>query len=155
MSTYSVNIQDKINAISQKFYSALDDFSNSYVNYKLYPGQSEYQQIYANSQGVIDALQADMFVASNDVQNNIDNLNKLISDLNTKIATEKSKNAELKRQLAVVSSDSNGSGLLINQSQTLYFDKYVANSTLAIGILIVFATTFTVFSQRQQLPKTL
>lgn len=155
MSTYSVNIQDKINAISQKFYSALDDFSNSYVNYKLYPGQNEYQQIYANSQGVIDALQADIFIASNDVQNNIDNLNALIADLNNKIAKEKSKNESLKSQLSAVSSDSNGSGLLINQSQTLYFDRYVSNVTLAVGILIVFATTFTVFSQRQKLPTTL
>jgi hypothetical protein len=155
MSTYSVNIQDKINAISQKFYSALDDFSNSYVNYKLYPDQSEYQQIYANSQGVIDALQADMFVASNDFQNNVDKLNTLISDLNSKIEKEKSKNYVLKKQLSAVSSESNGSGLLINQSQTLYFDRYVSNTTLAVGILIVFATTFTVFSQRQQLPKSL
>jgi hypothetical protein len=81
MSTYSDAILSKLESNTQRFNSALDDFSNSYLNYKMYPNYNEYQQIYANSQGVIDALQAEVFIATNDVQKNIDNLNKLVKEV--------------------------------------------------------------------------
>jgi hypothetical protein len=153
MTTYSDNIEYKLNTINDKFYSALDDFSNSYINYKMFPGQNEYQQIYLNAKGIIESLQADVFIATNEVQNNIDNLTDLISDLNTKISSEKSKNTLLKSKLNEVSSDSNGSGLLLNESLTLYFNKNLSNITMTIGIIIVFITTFTVYSQNKQTVK--
>jgi hypothetical protein len=155
MSTYSDVILSKLDTTTQKFNSALDDFSSSYLNYKMYPDYNEYQQIYANAQGVIDALQADVFIATNDVQKNIDNLNKLITDLNKKIAAEKIKQTAIKTRLSEISSNSNGSGLLALQSKTLYFDKYVYNTTLIIGILILFYSLFKVYSKKpQQMPTT-
>jgi hypothetical protein len=155
MSTYSDAILSKLESNTQRFNSALDDFSNSYLNYKMYPNYNEYQQIYANSQGVIDALQAEVFIATNDVQKNIDNLNKLVKELNTKIAGEKTKQTTLKSQLSGVTSDSNGSGLLAIQSKTLYFDKYVYNITLIIGIFILFYSLFKVYAKKpQQMPRT-
>jgi len=156
MSTYSDAILSKLESNTQRFNSALDDFSNSYLNYKMYPNYNEYQQIYANSQGVIDALQADVFISTNDVQKNIENLNKLINELNTKIAGEKTKQTTLKSQLSGVTSDSNGSGLLAIQSKTLYFDKYVYNITLIIGILVLFYSLFKVYAKKpNQMPTTL
>lgn len=157
MSTYSDTILNKLDTASQKFNSALDELSDSYLNYRMYPEYNEYQKIYANVQGVIDALQADVFISTNDVQKNIDNLNKLIADLNAKIAKEKTKQATLTAQLSNVTSQSNGSGLLSIQSKTLYFDKYVSNITLIIGILILFYTLFKVYSRKtqQQMPTTL
>jgi hypothetical protein len=156
MSTYSDAILSKLESNTQRFNSALDDFSNSYLNYKMYPNYNEYQQIYANAQGVIDAMQADVFISTNDVQKNIDNLNKLIADLNAKIAGEKTKQTKIKEQLNNVTSDSNGSGLLALQSSTLYFDKYVYNITLIIGILVLFYSLFKVYAKKtQQMPITI
>jgi hypothetical protein len=155
MSTYSDAILSKLETTTQKFNSALDDFSSSYLNYKMDPDYNEYQRIYINAQGVIDALQADVFIATNDVQKNVDNLNKLITDLNKKIAAEKIKQTALNAQLSQISSNSNGSGLLALQSKTLYFDKYVYNTTLIIGILILFYSLFKVYSKKpQQMPTT-
>jgi hypothetical protein len=155
MSTYSDTILSKLETTTQKFNSALDDFSTSYLNYKMYPDYNEYQQIYANAQGVIDALQADVFIATNDVQKNIDNLNKVIMDLNKKIAVEKTKQTELKSRLSEISSNSNGSGLLALQSKTLYFDKYVYNTALIIGIFILFYSLFKIYAKKpQQMPTT-
>jgi len=96
-----------------------------------------------------------MFLATNDVEKNIDNLNKLITDLNKKIAAEKIKQTAIKTRLSEISSNSNGSGLLALQSKTLYFDKYVYNTTLIIGILILFYSLFKVYSKKpQQMPTT-
>jgi DNA repair ATPase RecN len=153
MSTYSDTILDRLNTTTEKFDSALDDFSDSYLNYKMYPDYNEYRQIYSNLQGVIDSLQADVFISTNDVQKNIENLNKLIKDLNEKIVKEKAKQTKLKTQLSQLTSNANGSSLLTMQAKTLYFDKYVYNTTLIVGILILFYSLFKVYAKKpQQMP---
>jgi hypothetical protein len=140
-------ILDKLNAYTSKFYSALDDFSSSYINYKLYPGYSENENIYANNKAILEALQADVFVATNDVQRNIDTLNGLITDLNAKIATEKTKNTTLKAQLSQLTSSSNGADSLIGESSELYKMQWLSNVTLFIGIFLVLITLFKVFQK--------
>jgi hypothetical protein len=155
MSTYSDAILSKLETITQKFDSSLDDLSESYLNYKMYPEYNEYERMYSNTSGIIDSLQADVFVSTNDVQRNIDNLNRLISDLNKKIAAEKIKQTKLKAELVNINSQANGSGLLTIQSKTLYFDNYVYNITLIVGILILFYSLFKVYSKKsQQMPTT-
>lgn len=140
-------ILDKLNAYTSKFYSALDDFSDSYINYKLYPGYSENQNIYANNKAILESLQADVFVATNDVQRNIDTLNGLITDLNAKINIEKTKNTTLKFQLSQLMSSSNGADLLIGEASELYKMQWLSNVTLFIGIFLVLITLFKVFSK--------
>jgi peptidoglycan hydrolase CwlO-like protein len=140
-------ILDKLNAYTSKFYSALDDFSNSYINYKLYPGYSENENIYANNKAILESLQADVFVATNDVQRNIDTLNGLITDLNSKISAEKNKNATLKSQLSQLMSSSNGANSLIGESSELYKMQWMSNITLFIGIFLVLITLFKVFKK--------
>jgi peptidoglycan hydrolase CwlO-like protein len=140
-------ILDKLNAYKSKFYSALDDFSNSYVNYKLYPGYSENENIYANNKAILESLQADVFVATNDIQRNIDTLNSLITDLNAKISTEKTNNTTLKSQLSQLTSSSNGADSLIGESSELYKMQWLSNVTLFIGIFLILTTLFKVFSK--------
>jgi len=135
----------KLNTINNKFYSALDDFSSSYVNSKLYPG-GESQKIFLNNQGIIDSLQAELFIATNDIQSNIDNLTSVLLNLNAKIESEKAKNVTLNSQFTSVSSQSNGSSLLVNESDNLYFDRYISNATFIVGIILGFIITFRVFS---------
>jgi len=147
MSSFSDSIQDKIITVNDRFYSALDDFSNSYINYKLYPGYSENENIYANNKAILESLQADVFVATNDVQRNIDTLNGLITDLNSKISAEKNKNATLKSQLSQLMSSSNGANSLIGESSELYKMQWMSNITLFIGIFLVLITLFKVFKK--------
>ena len=151
MSTFSDVMSTKLNTINNKFYSALDDFSSSYVNSKLYPG-GESQKIFLNNQGIIDSLQAELFIATNDIQSNIDNLTSVLLNLNAKIESEKAKNVTLNSQFTSVSSQSNGSSLLVNESDNLYFDRYISNATFIVGIILGFIITFRVFSVKKQLP---
>lgn len=137
---------DKINTYSEKFNSVLDDFSSSYVNYQLNPGYSENQNIYSNNKAIIDALNADLFVATNNIQTNIDTLTGLISDLNTKIASQKTINTDLKSTLNQVSATGNGADLLIGEASDLYKMQRLSNITLAIGIFLILVTLFKVFS---------
>jgi predicted RNase H-like nuclease (RuvC/YqgF family) len=143
---------EKINEYNDKFFSSLDDLSNSYINYKMYPEYNEYQQIYATSKGNVESIQADIFVATNNIQNNIDSLNKLITDLNKKISTEKNKNNTLKSELANISSNSNGSVLLTIESNSLYMNQYILNATMGTGIIIVLFALFKVYSKKTIMP---
>lgn len=141
----SNKVLDNLQTYNEKFHSALDDFSNSYINYKLYPEYSEHKTNYLNYKNIIESLQSNVFISSNDVQNNIDLLNNLTKILKKELGNAKKKNAELLKYLKNVTNDSNGSLLLIEQAKSLYLQKYISNITLLIGIIILFFTIFTVF----------
>ena len=112
----------------------------------MYPEYSEHANIYLNNQGIIEALQADVFIATNDIQQNINTLNGLISDLNTKITLEKNKNTDLKSQLSQITSSGNGSELLIGESTDLYKMQRLSNIAMAFGIFLIILTLFKVYS---------
>ena len=143
-------IINKLNTYTDKFYSVLDDFSNSYINYKMYPEYNEHSNIYANNKAIIESLQADVFIATNDVQQNIDTLNGLIEDLNAKINAEKTKNTGLKSKLSQITSSGNGSDLLIGESTDLYKMQRLSNIALAIGIFLILLILFKVYSAPKQ-----
>jgi len=136
---------NKLNTYSQNFTSVLDDFSNSYINYKLYPDYTEYENIYSNHKSNLDSLQADVFIATNDVQKNIDSLNDLINDLNTKLNTEKDHNKILKNTLSQISSDGNGSELLFSESKDLYKMQKIYNIILITGIFLIIFSLFKIY----------
>ena len=135
----------KLNTYSQNFTSILDDFSNSYINYKLYPDYTEYENIYSNHKSNLDSLQADVFIATNDVQKNIDTLNSLINDLNIKLNTEKDNNKILKNTLSQISSDGNGSELLFSESKDLYKMQKIYNIILISAIFLIIFLLFKVY----------
>ena len=128
-------IINKLNTYTDKFYSVLDDFSNSYINYKMYPEYNEHSNIYANNKAIIESLQADVFIATNDVQQNIDTLNGLIDKLNAK---------------SQITSSGNGSDLLIGESTDLYKMQRLSNIALAIGIFLILLILFKVYSAPKQ-----
>jgi hypothetical protein len=147
MSQFSENSLNKLQTIGEKFSSALDDFSNSYVNYKLYPEYKDYEKIYSNSKRIIEQLQADLFVTTNDVQNNIDQLNKILKNINKEIDSEKTKNIKLIKYLKDITSDSDSSDLLMNESKSLYVKKYISNITLLIGSILLLFSLFKVYGK--------
>uniref|UniRef100_A0A6C0D6M4 Uncharacterized protein n=1 Tax=viral metagenome TaxID=1070528 RepID=A0A6C0D6M4_9ZZZZ len=144
----SSNILDKLQTYSEKFHSALDDFSNAYINYKLYPQYEEHKNTYLNYKGVIESLQADVFIATNEIQKNIEMITESTKDLNSKINSAKKNNTNLQKHLNDVMNDSNGSHLLIKQTKSLYIQKYILNITLFIGSIMLLFTMFKVYQKK-------
>ena len=148
MSNISDNFLNKLKTYSEKFHSALDEFSNAYINYKLYPQYDEHKNTYLNYKGIIESLQAQVFIATNDVQKNIDDLTEMTKELNKKINSVKTNNKNLQKHLNDIMNDSNGSKLLIDQSKSLYIQKYISNITLLIGSIILLITLFKVYHKK-------
>ena len=143
-------ILDNLNTYTNNFYSALDEYTNSYVNYQLYPQYNETQNIYNNNVANLESLQADVFVATNNVQQNINTLNQLIADLDAKLTAAKATNSDLNAQLTQLLASSNGADILIGESTELYKMQWLSNSTLFVGIFLVLYVLFKVYAPRTQ-----
>ena len=127
-------ITEKLNTYKDKFYSMLDDFSNSFINYKLYPGYSENENIYS----------------TNNANQNIENLHEYIDDLHKKLTKEKNKHSILQKKMHQTGSSSDGSGLLIDETNDLYKLQRITNIGMVIGILATLLLLFKVFSNPKQ-----
>jgi len=125
----------------------LDEFKKIYVLSKMYPENQEYQQQYANMIGVLNQIQSKLFTIDNDVQVNIDQLNKTMIALDIEIKREREKNKELKRKLGIIENKTNAASEMINDYTEIYNIKYLRNWALALSTLICIMTIGSVFKK--------
>jgi preprotein translocase subunit Sss1 len=104
---------EKINTYSELFPSVLDEYKRSYINYNKNPDYNEYSQIYSKNKGSLNTLNSNVFVLTNDIQKNIDNLNKQIVVLDSKITEEKNINSDLKKTWGSVKGTSTYGGEMV------------------------------------------
>jgi hypothetical protein len=128
---------EKINTIKNQFFSALDDFKKYYVYYNKNPEVSEFQNFYANSKGQLQTMSNDLFLLTNNIINNIQNLDNKIAETSVKLEDEKKLNGELLKLLSNLDNTQNGSEILIDDSKDSYNTQYYYNWEIFIGILII------------------
>ena len=76
----SNQFNEKINTIKSQFFSALDDFKKYYVYYNKNPEVNEFQNYYVNSKSQLQSMSRDLFLTTNNIDKNIENLdNKMVS----------------------------------------------------------------------------
>lgn len=141
----SYQFNEKINNIKSQFFSALDDFKKYYVYFNKNPEVNEFQNYYANSKGQLQTMSRDLFLISNDIDKNIESLNKKISAISLQLEDEKKLNKEITELIDNLENTQNGSEILINDSKSQYNVQYVKNWEIFIGILfigILLAKTF-------------
>ena len=76
MNPHANKFNEKIITIKDSFFSALDDFKKYYVFYHKNPEVDEFQNFFANSKGQLQNLNSDMFLVTNNIQQNIKDLDK-------------------------------------------------------------------------------
>ena len=125
----------------------LDEYKKGYVYYNTNPDNNEYARIFSVSSGNVTALNKDLFVTTNDIQKNIDDLNTQLTALDAKIATEKKTNAHLISKLQHLEGKNNGSNVMSSNSQELYKQQYISNWDMVVGILIISGALVTIFKK--------
>ena len=95
----------------------------------------------------LNSLGASLFLVSNDVDLNIDNINKAFKNLDILITKERVKNRQLKRKLGIVETEANSSKEMIQDYNQMYDDDYLRNwglflSTIVVGVSISKMFTF-------------
>lgn len=132
---------EKLLVLQQQLPAILADFKKYYVFYNKNPQFDEYKKMFENIQRNLIKIFSDLFVLSNDISSNIDNLNDLLFDLNRLITQEKQKNSELKRKLGIVENKSNAADEMITNFKDIYESQYLRNwglfGCIILGGLII------------------
>jgi hypothetical protein len=114
----------------------LDEFKKVYVITKMNPNNEEYQQQFQNITNSLADILSQLFTISNDVQVNIDTINKKLIELNVLIIDEREKNKELKIKLGMIENSDNATSEMISDYKQMYNYSYLRNWSLLISSLI-------------------
>jgi len=126
----------QINSINEKSVSILNEFKKLYVIHKMHPENEEYQYQYENIVSNINKISSTLFTASNDIQLNVDDLNKQLIELNVSIKKEKKINKNLKSQLGMVEHKSNSTNEMINNYKEIYEKYYLNNWSILLSTFL-------------------
>ena len=138
---------ERVQTLKQQLPQILDDFNKYIVFYNKTPDYPEYENTFNNIKQNLNSLSASLFMVSNDVDTNIDNINNVFKTLDILINRERKRNRELKRKLGIVESEANSSKEMIHDYNQMYDEDYLRNwglflSTVAVGVSISKLFTF-------------
>ena len=128
---------EQINNIKSQFFSALDDFTKYYVYYNKNPEVNEFQNYYANSKSQLQTMSKDLFLTTNNIDKNIEDLDNEMTNISIQLENEKKINKEMSELINNLQNTQNGSEILIDDSKTKYNIQYYKNLEIFIGILII------------------
>jgi hypothetical protein len=138
--------RERLETLKSQLPSILNDFKKYYVFFNKNPEYPEYRQMFQNIKGNLTKINNDLFVLSNDIQINTQEINKKLLKLNTLIYEEKKQTRELKVKLNIVENTNNASTELINDYNEMYNTDYLHNWGLFLSIIIAGITIKKVFT---------
>jgi hypothetical protein len=144
----SEHFNDKLDMLNGSVNLLLDEFKKIYVISKMHPANQEYQQQYANMVSGLDQLQSKFFSMSNEIQTNINKINKRMIEFDVEIKKEREKNRELKKKLGIIEDKSNASLEMINDYTEIYDERYLRNWALALSTIICITTIGVTFKKQ-------
>ena len=138
----------KLVSLKQQLPSILDDYNKYSVFYNKNPDYNEYQQSFDRIQGNLNQLNSELFMLSNNVQTETDEVNKYLNQLNKLITIEKSIRSDLKKQLGNVKSDKNATTEMIDNYKEMYNNGYLRNWGLLLSIILAGFAISKVYSSK-------
>ena len=127
----------KIETLQQQLPTILDEFNKYFVLYNIDPSYPEYGNMFNNIKQHLNSLSASLFVVSNDVDANTDEINKAFKKLDILITIERKKNRELRRKLGIIEDENNNSKELIDNYNEIYDTDYLRNWALFLSTIVV------------------
>jgi hypothetical protein len=128
---------EKVHTLQQQLSPILDDFQKYFVLYNRDPNYPEYETMFNNIKQNLNSTGSSLFMISNDVDANIDNINKEFKKLDILITKERNENRELKRKLNIVEKEVHGSKELIDDYNQMYDLDYLRNWGLFLSSIVV------------------
>jgi hypothetical protein len=138
---------NKLNTFSEKYPGILDEFKRNYVVYNQHPDIQEYSNVFSSTKSALSGLNKDLFILTNDVQQDIDQLNSQNEQLTIELDDLKKINEMLKRRLAKASGTNNGADIMNDNAKEQYKYQYLNNITMIIGNLLLVGTMYKLFKK--------
>lgn len=123
-----------------------NDFFRLYVLSNNNPSNTEYRQQLSNIQSNINDQLRNMFTISNNIDRDIRELNRQISEMNQNINNERQKNVGLKNDLGITDEENITAKELIKDYKDIYDQRYLRNWGILLSILA--CTTAVIYSSR-------
>ncbi len=127
----------------------LDEFKKLYVLSQMYPQNEDLQNQFNNVTNNLKQVLSNLFLLSNEVQQNIDNMSNMLIDLNVIISKERDKNTKLKKNLGIIENKNNASVEMINNYKEIYDNRYLRNWALGLSTLLC-VTTIGILYKKQE-----
>lgn len=127
MNPHANKFNEKIKTIKDSFFSALDDFKKYYVYYHKNPEVNEFQNFFTNSKGQLQKLNAEIFLLTNKIQQNIKDLDTEMQITSNKLEGEKNLNEELLKLINRIQTTQDGSAIMIDDAKEEYNIQYYKN----------------------------
>lgn len=144
-----INIK-KLNDLKLSLNPILEEFKKLFVLSKMYPQNQEIQNQYQNIINNINEIKTKFFTFSNEIDVNIDELNKKLLALNTLIIKERKTNEKLKLKMGYVESKNNAANELINDYEFIYNKNYLKNWAIILSSLIALYIISIVYKQSKK-----
>jgi len=133
---------NKLNTISEKYPGILDEFKSNYIIYNQHPNIQEYSNVFSSIKSALSGLNKDLFILTNDVEQDISQLNAQNEQLTIELDDLKKMNEQLKKRLAKSSSTNNGADEMNDDAKEQYKYQYIQNVTLFVGNLLLIGAMY-------------
>ena len=128
---------EKVQTLQEQLPAILDDFNKYFVLYNTDPNYPEFETTFNNIKQNLNTMGASLFMVSNNVEVNIENINKTFKLLDILITKERRKNRELRRRLGILDDKNNSSKELIDNYNEMYDTDYLRNWGLFLSSIVV------------------
>jgi hypothetical protein len=140
---------EKVETLQQKLPPILDDFNKYFVLYNKTPNYPEYENMFNNIKQNLNSLGSSLFMVSNDLDANIDNINKAFKMLDVLITKERIQNRELKRRLGIIETEVTSAKEMIHDYSEMYDTDYLRNWGLFLSTIVVGVSISRIFTTNQ------
>jgi DNA repair ATPase RecN len=140
--------EEKLQTLTHKLPGIIEEYKRAYLFHNKNPQNNEYQQIYESVKNNMITFNSEVFALSNDIDENIDKLNKVLHKLNVLIEDEKENNQKIKEKISNLENTEAASNELIHDYKQIYSLNYTKNWGLYVSIFICGLVSYNVYRKK-------
>ena len=146
--TTPTDFSNNIHTYSTKFPGILDNFIQAFKNHLKNPADIATTSIYGASESNLHGIISDLFVTTNNIQNQINGKNTILSTLAKQIDDEILKQTTLNEKLKQIEGNNNGAAEMVDNTLETYKSQYTSNILIILGIFLTLWLLFTIFKKQ-------
>lgn len=135
---------DKLKALTASFKLQTSKLADAYVNHKLFPTNTEYENVYKRMLAGVNKAKSDMFELQNEVESMSAEYHERVDALSTEIQSDRTRENDIVKDFEQAE-DSGAAGARKVLTDT-YKLQYASNFFMGLGIIMAILILFWIFS---------